>query len=238
MPTESLVFLIVLLAIFVQTLTGFGLALVSMPLLTAVIGLQLTTPFVAIFGLMAEIILLVYYREALTLRAVGQLVLAALFGVPLGVWLLGNVDADIGTRLLGVIVAGYAVYALVGLTLPQLAHAGWAYGFGFVAGIIAGAFNIAGPPVIIYGNCRRWPPAMFKVNLQGFFVAVSVMVLVGHFSAGNVTTAVWRLVLVAIPAVLLGIVLGVSLDGRIPAATFRKLVLILLLLIGLRLIIT
>lgn len=238
MQTDILVFLIVLLAIFVQTLTGFGLALVSMPLLTAVIGLQLTTPFVAIFGLIAEAILLIHYREALTIRAVGQLVLAALFGVPVGVWLLSYLDAGIGTRMLGLLVAGYAFYALIGLTLPRLVHKGWVYGFGFVAGVIAGAYNIAGPPVIIYGNARRWPPAMFKVNLQGFFLAVSVMVLVGHVSAGNVTEAVWRLVFISIPAVLLGVVLGVWFDGRIPATTFRKIVLILLLVIGIRLIIS
>jgi uncharacterized membrane protein YfcA len=46
------------------------------------------------------------------------------------------------------------------------------------------------------------------------------------------------LLLISIPAIILGLLAGFGLDGRIPAATFRKIVLILLLVIGVRLIIS
>jgi uncharacterized membrane protein YfcA len=59
-----LVFVIVFFAIFVQSLTGFGLALVSMPFLAALLGVQTAAPLVALFGLVAEVILLLYFREA------------------------------------------------------------------------------------------------------------------------------------------------------------------------------
>lgn len=235
MPPALLLALIVFLAVFVQAAAGFGLALVSMPLLTAVIGLPTAAPLMAVVGMGVEMVLLVRFREAVNLRAVRNLVLAALVGTPIGLYLLRVVDPAAGARILGLIVAGYALYALVSPHLPALTHPRWAWLFGFAAGIIGGLYNTSGPPVIIYGSCRRWYPAEFKGNLQGFFLPTGLLVLIGHGLQGNINTAVWYYVLISIPAVVLGLAAGVLLDGRIPAPTFRKLVLILLLLIGLNL---
>jgi uncharacterized membrane protein YfcA len=232
------VFVIVFLAIFVQTTAGFGLGLVSMPLLTAVVGLTTAAPFVALFGLIAEVVLLLRYRQAVYVRPVLKLILAAFVGVPLGVWLLRVIDPEIGTRVLGVLVTTYAVYALFNFRLPALGRSVWAYLFGFVAGVLGGLYNTSGPPVIIYGNSRQWPLASFKGNLQGFFVFVTLLVIAGHLADGNFTAEVWHLLLISIPAIILGLLAGFGLDGRIPAATFRKIVLILLLVIGVRLIIS
>jgi len=237
MPSALLVALIVFLAVFVQASAGFGLALVSMPLLTAVIGLPNAAPMMAVVGMGVELVLLVRFREAVNLRAVRNLVLAALIGTPIGLYLLRVVDPTAGAKILGLVVAGYALYALFSPHLPALAHPAWAWLFGFAAGIIGGLYNISGPPVIIYGSCRRWYPAEFKGNLQGFFLPAGLMVLIGHAIQGNMTTAVWHYVLISIPAVVIGLAAGLVLDGRIPAPTFRKLVLVLLLLIGLNLLI-
>ncbi|MCL4264077.1 MAG: TSUP family transporter [Anaerolineae bacterium] len=225
----------VFLAVLVQAATGFGLALVSMPLLTAVIGLPTAAPLMAVIGLGVELVLLVRFREAVNLRTVRGLVIPALVGTPVGLYLLRVIDPAVGARVLGLIVAGYALYALVSPYLPQLTHPRWAWGFGFAAGVIGGLYNTSGPPVIIYGSCRRWPPAEFKGNLQGFFLPTGLLVLVGHVWAGNMTQAVWYNVAIALPAIVVGLVMGVALDGRLPAVAFRKMVLILLLIIGLRL---
>ncbi len=234
---DLLVALIVFLAIFVQAATGFGLALVSMPLLTAVIGLPAAAPMMAIVGMLAEFVILIRFREAVNVRAVSRLVIAALAGTPVGLYLLGVIDPVVGARLLGAMVAGYALYALLSPRLPALTRPAWAWTFGFVAGVIGGIYNTSGPPVIIYGSCRRWPPAEFKGNLQGFFLPAGIMVLAGHILKGNVTAVVWHNVWVAMPAMVVGLVVGFLLDGRIPAAIFRKMVLLLLVLIGLNLMI-
>jgi hypothetical protein len=113
-----LVFFIVFLAIFTQSLTGFGLALVSMPLLSAVLGVQTAAPLVAIFALIAELVLLIYYRGALNLRVVWQLAIASIVGVPIGVVLLGAISEEVVLVILGLVVGGYALYALLNLHLP------------------------------------------------------------------------------------------------------------------------
>jgi uncharacterized membrane protein YfcA len=232
-----LVFLIVFFAIFTQSLTGFGLALISMPLLTALLGVQTAAPLVAVFGLLAEVILLLYFREAVNVRVIWRLIVASIVGVPVGVVVIGRLDEAVVLTALGVIVAGYALYALLKLRLPDVQGAAWAYGTGFVAGILGGAYNTAGPPVIVYGNCRRWPPDEFKGNLQGFFLFTGVVILVSHVLAGNYNAEVLRYSLLTLPAVAAGLVAGLALSKRISAGAFRTLVLWLLLALGVWLIV-
>lgn len=232
-----LVFIIVFFAIFTQSVTGFGLALVSMPLLVTILGIQTAAPLVAFFGLIAEAILLAYYRRAFNLRVVWRLILASLFGIPLGVWALGNVNEAVVLTVLGLIVGGYALYALLNLRLPAISQPIWAYGAGFLAGVLGGAYIAAGPPIIIYGNARQWPPAEFKGNLQGFFLFNTMVIVGAHLLAGNYTLEVWRASLVAIPAVAAGIAAGLLLSKRLSAPLFRKIVLWLLIVLGVWLIV-
>jgi uncharacterized membrane protein YfcA len=234
--TSLLIVLIVFFAIFTESFVGFGLALVSMPLLAFIVDLKFAAPLVALVGLTAELILLMYYRAAINLNAVRRLVLASLVGIPAGVAVLKHVDEQIILPLLGVILTGYGLYALSMPRLPALSNSNWANGLGFVAGLLGGAYNTPSPPVIIYGTCRRWTPAEFKGNLQAFFVVNSVIVVVAHVIARNYTQAVVHDYLFTLPAIGLGALAGFALDRRIDADRFHKVVLIMLIVLGLTLI--
>lgn len=227
---------IAFLAIFTQSVAGFGLALVSMPLFIRVIGLQTAAPLVAIFGFIGELILLIWYRQAISLRTVLKLALASVITVPLGVWMAQQANQRFVLALLGIVVIGYAFYALFSLRLPEVRNPAWAYAFGLVAGVLGGAYNVSGPPVVVYGQCRRWSPAEFKGNLQGFFIANSLMIIATHALDGNYTPLVWEGFLYALPGVALGLLLGLSLDRYLNPLVFRRLVLFLLIFLGLSLI--
>jgi uncharacterized membrane protein YfcA len=231
-----LVSLVIFLAVFVQSSIGFGFALISMPLLVGILGIQVSAPLVAFLAFAAEIFILIRYRKGLNLRVVSQLTIAALIAIPLGVLALRRIDERIVTTLLGIILVGYALYALFSPRLPQLASRAWAYGFGFAAGMLGGAYNTPGPPVIIFGNCRGWPPAEFKGNLQGFFMVNSFAVVAVHLFSGNYTLDVWQNVLWAVPGLIVGLITGFGLSKRMNADLFRKIVLVLLIILGIQLI--
>ncbi len=224
------------LAMFVQSGIGFGLALVSMPLLVGIIGLQQATPVVALFAVVAEIFVLLRYRESMSFRAVWPLIVASLIGIPVGVYLLSTMDPTLITMLLGVLLVAYALYALIGMQLPTLSRPSWGFLFGFAAGVLGGAYNTGGPPAIIYGNMRRWSPLEFKGNMQAFFIVGSTALLVTHLLAGNVTMQTVSSVLWSIPAAAVGMVLGFMLDRYVSPDLFRKGVLVLLIALGLHLI--
>ncbi len=231
-----IVAVVMLISAFTQTLTGFGSALVSMPILSPLLGIQVASPLVALMAITLEAILLIRLRSAINLRAVWRLSLAALVGIPIGIMLARSISEDIVLTVLGVVLVGYSLYALITPRLPELKHPAWAFAFGFVGGMLSGAYNVAGPAAVIYGNCRRWSPDEFRSNLQAFFLINDIFVVINHGLAGNLQPIVWSYYLVALPAILLGIFFGLKLDRRINPDVFRKLVQVLLIVMGLRLI--
>lgn len=233
--TTILVGLIIFLAAFTQSLSGFGLALVSMALLPTVTGIRLATPLVALVAIVIEVILLIRYRESLDVHAIWKMVVASVVGTPLGVLFLSRVDERIALTVLGVVIAGYALYALLGLKLPRLENPFWAYLSGFLGGMLGGAYNTSGPPVIVYGDCRRWSPDMFKSNLQGYFIVSSLVVAGSHALSGNFTPLVWRTFWWTLPFIGMGLLTGLSLDRWFHPVTFRRVVLVLLVFMGARL---
>jgi uncharacterized membrane protein YfcA len=73
--------------------------------------------------------------------------------------------------------------------------------------------------------------------LQGFFSVNSVVILWSLSVAGGLTAEVWGLVPYGLGAALLGIIVGTRLDNVLNPESFRQLVLVLLLVLGIRLLI-
>jgi uncharacterized membrane protein YfcA len=240
MTEQLIVAFVILLAVFIQSVSGFGFALVTMAWLPAVIGIQQATPLVALVMSTVEIFLLIHYRQAFNMEAVWRIVIASLVGIPFGILVLGRFDESILMAVLGVTIMAYALYALsetfLGrIRLPELRHPSWAYLFGLIAGMLGGAYNTSGPLVIIYGNCRHWDTFEFKSNLQGFFVITSFVIAFGHAWNGNITPEIWQYYLWSIPTMVFGVIAGTRLDKFLNPEIFRKLVLILLVIMGFRL---
>jgi uncharacterized membrane protein YfcA len=182
--------------------------------------------------------MLLRYRQHLNLRGVWRLILAASFATPIGITVAHLLDEHIALLLLGIVVAGYGLYSLFRPHIPPLENPNWAFGFGFVGGLLSGAYNTGGPPVVIYGTLSRWPPDEFKSSLKSIFIINITIVIVIHATSGHMTSSVLQNSLLCLPAMLIGLVIGWILERRVNPAQFRKLVLILLVLIGLNLILT
>jgi hypothetical protein len=232
----ALFILVVFFACFTQSLVGFGTAMVGMPLLVGLVGIRIASPLVAMLGLTVEIILVIRYRNKLDLRVVWRLIAAAVVGIPLGVMMLKRIPETFVLTLLGVVIVAYALYGLSNLKLPRLDGPVWPYLVGFLSGVLGGAYNTSGPPVVIYGNCRRWTPSEFLGNLQSFFLAVDLVVVTTHAASGNLSPAVWQAYALALIPLAVGLVAGSLLAGRINQAVYSKLVLVMLVILGVRLI--
>ena len=230
------VVLTIFLAIFTQSLTGFGTGLVSMALLPALVDIRTAAPLVALTAGTLEFALVIRYRDTLNIQSVWQLLLAAIVGIPLGIELLRNLDERVVLTCLGILLVAYPLYVFGSPQLPKLEGRPWPYAFGFVAGLLGGAYNTSGPPLIIFGDSQRWAHAEFKANLQGFFLLNDVLVITSHALSGNLTPAVWQYYLLTLPGVALGMVGGLALGRLINPATFRTIVLALLIVLGLRMI--
>ena len=229
--------LIVGLASLVQSLTGFGFALVAVSLLPFFMDLQLAVTLVIAVGMMSNIALWWYHRDSFEWSRIIHLATAALATIPIGVVGLHYVPEHLALQMLGVMVLAYVVYSWLQLSLPELTGRSWAYAFGAASGVLTGAFNIGGPPIVIYGNCNQWSPQEFKGNLPGVFCVLSMAAIATHLWQGDFSGDLFTQVGYATPFFVAGLGLGIWLSKYIDANSFRQAVLVLLSVIGLKLLI-
>jgi uncharacterized membrane protein YfcA len=226
---------IVFLASLVQCLSGFGFALIVMPLVTLIVGLQTAAPTVALTALTVYSINLVRYRRAIDVREVLHLGMSSALGVPLGIWVLTSVDETLVKQVMGVILIVYAAYALARPTALRKPSRYWVYPAGFFAGCLSGAYNTPGPPVILYGSLRQWPRDKFRAVLQAIFFINGALVVSSHVLADRVNREVFTFFVFAVPALMLGILVGSHLDRLVDRTRFRIIVASLVGLMGLAL---
>ncbi|MEL4895920.1 sulfite exporter TauE/SafE family protein [Crocosphaera sp. Alani8] len=232
-----LIALIILLGVFIQSLSGFGLGLFVMPLLTLIIDVRVASPLMNLIALLTLLIISFYYRKQLEFKGILGLVVASGLAIPFGVYFLKHIHQTIALTILGIVVLSYAIYSLLELPLPIISSHKWGFGFAFLSGLLSGAYNTGGPPIVIYGSCRRWTQEEFKTNLNFFFFCNVIIIFINHLLQGNYTTQVINLFLSNIPIIFVGLTLGFLLSDRVNLLVFRKLVLVLLVITGLQLLI-
>ena len=228
--------LILFAATFTQGVVGFGMALIAMPLLAVTLDIRTAAPLIALLSLLSPALIAWRYRRQLEWREITSLAWGSVLGIPVGVMLLRLVNEQIVMLVLGLVLIGYGLYALRWAVPPWRGTARAAYGLGFVGGVLSGAYNTGGPALVIYGNSRRWPPRTFKANIQVLSMLHGVSVVIAHALAGNITGDVWEMLPVGLLAAGVGTGSGLLLDRFVNEATFRRLVLLLLLVLGGRLV--
>jgi uncharacterized protein len=128
----------------------------------------------------------------------------------------------------------YSLYALLRPAI-QVVKAGGAAadsGVGFLNGVLGGITGLAGILVTIWCGLRGWPKDVQRTVFQPVAVAIFAMSALWIGIRGAVTVEVIKLFLIGLPALLAGTSLGLKLYGRLDEATFRKIVLVLLLASG------
>jgi len=209
--------------------------MIATPVLVALFGIRAAVPLMAIIILELQLFMILRYHMALNIQTVWRISAAAVLGIPIGVLFLSRIPEAITITLLGFILIFYVLYSLFNLPVPALNRSTWAYFVGFLSGVSGGAYNMAAPPIIIYADTQRWGPELFKANLQGCFLIITVVAILTHSLSGNMTGDILQKSLIALPFVLVGALAGFYLDRFINPAVFRKIVLALLLILGINL---
>jgi len=224
-PVTLQVIAIIFVATFVRGLTGFGNALVAMPLLAlAIDDMKVVSPLVAMTAILMAVLMLATNWRQVHIRSAWRLLLASAPGVYIGLKLLRNVE-EAGLQIgLAVFILSYSIYDLCRPRLAHLENERWAYLAGFVSGVIGGACNANGPPIVIYGTMRGWTPDKFRATLQGFFLPAGLFIVIGHAREGNFTGEVFHLFLWSLPSVFVGITLGSLLAKRVKKEHFRVII--------------
>ncbi len=231
LPVVSILTVLFFSALIRSTL-GFGDALIAMPLLALLVRLQIASPVVAFMGVVISITMLVLNWQKVDLQSTKRLVLSSLVGIPVGLLLLAKLPEFYVKALLGVILILFGVYNLLRPNLPEIRSKGLIYIMGFLGGVLGGAYNSNGPPIIIYGKLARWSPEQFRATLQSYFMPTGIFVFIGHGLAGAWSKEVVRLFVFSFPLILGAILLGTILSKYITGNLFDRFVYAGLIVMG------
>ena len=234
--------LAVLAVLFFSTLVRsavcFGDALIAMPLLAIVVDLKTATPLVALVAVTISASILLRHWRSVQFASAWRLILASLVGIPLGLLMLKGFHEQYLKGLLAILLIGFAAYSLWQPRLLRLKTERTSFLFGFVAGVLGGAYNYNGPAVVIYSALRRWPPETFRATLQSYLLVTGLLITVGHGAGGLWNYRVLTIYAISLPVVFFGVYLGGLLHKRFPKETFDRYVYMLLIAIGIMLLVS
>ena len=220
---------------------GSGAAFASSSILAVVIEPAQALGIMLPLLMLVDVTTLKPYWKKWSLPDAKVLVLGALPGVALGMWLYQIADADVFRFLIGTISLAFVAWQM-GLKLalirpPAREMPVWG---GALAGIAAGftsfVSHAGGPPAAVYLLSRGLSKTPFQATTVLVFWAINIAKFVPYAFLGIFTAQTLWLDLMLAPFAVLGAWLGVRAHHMVPERLFFGLTYVLLTLTGLKLI--
>jgi len=228
--------LVFLCAAFVQGFSGFGSALVAMPLLLLFLNAKTAVPLCILNGLIITFFLSMRLKRHFNKKKILPLLAGCLPGIIIGTYFLKNANDIVIQSILGVILIVYSLFALILKPKPRHIRSAWAYAAGFATGVIGEAFSTGGPPAIIYTTLSNWTKDEIKATLTALFFTTGIIIAIAHAVSGITTIEVLRFFLASILPVVAGVAAGSALYGKVTKDSYIKALLVLLLILGVMLV--
>ena len=228
---------VVLLGYTVLGLTGFGSALVIVPLL----AWQWPLPEVVALTLLMDVPASAFHSglnwRQVQWRELRRLVPGLVLGTVAGLWLMQQLQSRWPLLVLGLYVAAVGLNALrprrAGVRQPA---AVWAWPVGTAIGFVEMMFGTAGPLVVAWLSRRLADAQQMRASTPMIITVAASTVLAGMAWDGRLaSTLLWQRWTVLIGVALRGVWLGHRVAHRVPVARLRQIICGLLVVSGLML---
>ena len=234
LPQFLIACLVLVCAEAIYVLLGFGAGLIAVGTLALVMPeIRDVVVMLLLVNLPAELWVVWESRREIAWRQGLTLFVGIAVGIPAGAWALDAGDPSILLPVLGVFLIVVGSAFLAGRERrPRQLPAWTAPPIGLVSGVLTGLFGTGGPPLIFYYQLSGVEKRVFRGNLMAIFMLMT-LVRVPSYAALDLITwpRIWSSAAV-FPAVLLGAVIGYHVHLSLDENTFRRLVSIALVIIG------
>ena len=199
-----------------------------------VVAPQLAGPMVVFGSLVGQLLSLHSVRSGFDWRRIAPFIIGGVCGVPLGVALLRHVDPRDFRIGLGSLLIVYCTVMLFAWRLPPLVWGGRVAdgGIGFISGLMGGLGGFTGPATTLWCTLRRWNKDAQRAVFQSFNIAIHSLTLTLYALSGAITGTALQMFAIILPAVIIPTLIGNRIYLRFSENDFRRVVLVLLLLIG------
>lgn len=224
----------------IQGFTGFGMGIFAVTGLTLFGEIVHATILTNLAGLITVSMVFGRLWRHTSWRHLLPVMLGIAVFNPVGLALLkyfGPTHPDTVRRALGLVIIGFALWSLWNKTPKPRARI-WPIGLaaGMVGGILGGAFTMSGPALVAYVYSLPLERDAMKASVNACFLFNCVYRLIQLVSAGDITRPVLVQFAWCVPAIFLGVGLGLVLARGVSTERFRRYAWIAFGLLGLILI--
>lgn len=219
---------------FVQGLSGFAFGMVAMSFWAWVLEPRVGA-VLAVFGsLLGQTLAAFSVRRGFHWGLLLPFVIGGLCGIPLGVWLLPNLNMHWFKLGLGTFLVLWCPVMLMSSQLPKLPSAArWLDGVvGMAGGVLGGIGGFTGTLPTLWCTLRGFPKDTQRAVIQNFNLSMLAVTMATYLASGIVTRDMLPLFAVVAPAMLIPTLIGTRMYIGISEARFRQIVLGLLTLSG------
>jgi len=219
-------------AALTQGILGFGFGILAMGALALTGDLLYAAGLVNLMGCVLTSCMTLMLRRSVQWKRVVRILPFTVVGVGFGLATLDTLSRDVLVRLLGCTIVVIAFWNLRGRPLqrsPSSAADVWA---GLGSGLLQGAFNIGGPPLIAHVYRLPYSPDALKGTVQALFMLMVFVRLGGAVWREQITQQMGLQALYGLPAALAGLTLGIVLSRRISGENFHRMSWIAFALLG------
>lgn len=218
---------VVLVAAMVQSTTGFGFSLLAVPLISLALPTESAVVIAATLGTLTSSAQAIGQREHGDQPTILRMLAGAAVGAPFGLILLtvaSNRQLKFG---LAAVIIAFLVINLRGLTIERGSR-----GVDVVAGTISGVLNTSlssnGPPLVMALHARHMSPSAFRATISAVFAGTGVITVGLFLASGRYDSDVRKLLVAAVPAMVMGYAIGARVRPHIDPPRFRQAVMVLL----------
>lgn len=209
---------IVAVAYTVYGLTGFGAAIIAIPLLAHFFPLRFAVPMMLVFDLFAGFLLGLKNRKHLDRNELLRLLPFLLLGMAAGVTVLMHASERWLLLVLGIFVLSYASWSLLSKAVPVPVSPRWAVPAGMIGGAFTALYGTGGPIYMIY-LARRLPDKTVMRATIGVLIFGTALVRLVLFTGSGFyqQPGLLPLAFALLPCALLGYLAGSHLHAHMPA---------------------
>ena len=218
------VVLAMLLASTVFSATGFGIGMISTPLMLLVYEPQTVIVVAGTAGLGIGLWIISKSWRDVPFREILPITIAALCGAPIAVFILKTADSSVLSIGIAVLIILFAIGSFVKIEkeIPYSNQVGIVAGF--IVGVLLPTSGVAGSLVMLFLMTRNWERQTVRAAMAFFLVSLMAFTVVLFALYGLYTPLRLTLIgIVAIPAVI-GFLLGAMLIKRINERVFGNMV--------------
>jgi uncharacterized membrane protein YfcA len=223
---------------FVNGLTGFGTGITAMGLWLYAVSPLVAASLVIICSVVSQVQTLPMIWRAIEWRRVLPFIIPGFLGVPIGTWLLPQIDAGTFKLGVGIFLVAYPSYVLARKVQTSSAFGGRGADavVGLGGGVLGGLAGFSGVLPIVWTDIRGWTKGQRRSVLQSYNISILSVALLSHAFSGLLTQQVALATAAALPGTIGGAWVGSLVYRRLGDRGFQQVVMALLFVSGVALI--